>query len=160
MGGRWSVISGRSSFVVRRFLVLGSWFCGSVVLGGAYHASRAALPNDLLSRVRGSTEGKRSVFVSHRRDPELQAALQETFGFASLECKIVEPRRLQALGEAIEEGTYDLVIAATGFQLGSLDQLLARACRTAGVTYLRVNRGRPLACLRALARDLDARLGS
>jgi hypothetical protein len=85
--------------------------------------------------------------------------LQEAFGFASLECRIAEPRRLQALGEAIEEGQYDLVLAATGFQLGSLDQLLARACRTAGVAYLRVNRGRPLACLRALARDLESRIG-
>lgn len=112
----------------------------------------APLPDDLLRKVRGSTEGKRSVFVSNRRDPDLQASLQEAFGFASLDCKIAEPRRVQALGEAIEEGQYDLVLAATGFQLQSLDHLLAKACRTAGVTYVRVNRGRPLACLRALAR--------
>jgi hypothetical protein len=110
------------------------------------------LPGELVKRVRSATEGKRSVFVSNRRDPELQASLQETFGFASLDCKIAEPRRVQALGEAIEEGQYDLVLAATGFQLQTLDQLLAKACRTAGVAYVRVNRGRPLACLRALAR--------
>jgi len=116
------------------------------------------LPTALLARVRTATNGKRSVLVGNRRDPELQASLQDAFGFASLELKIAEPRRAQALGEAIEEGQYDMVLAATGFQLQSLDHLLSRACRTAGVPYLRVNRGLPLACLRALARGLDGRV--
>lgn len=116
------------------------------------------LPERLLERVRTATNGKRSVLVGNRRDPDLQAVLQEAFGFATLDLKIAEPRRAQALGEAIEEGQYDLVLSATGFQLQSLDHLLSRACRAAKVPYLRVNRGYPLACLRALARDLDGRL--
>lgn len=116
------------------------------------------LPEQLLERVRTATSGKRSVLVGNRRDPELQALLQEAFGFATLDLKIAEPRRAQALGEAIEEGQYDMVLSATGFQLQSLDHLLSRACRAAKVPYLRVNRGYPLACLRALARDLDGRV--
>lgn len=116
------------------------------------------LPERLLERVRTATAGKRSVLVGNRRDPDLQAVLQEAFGFASLDLKIAEPRRAQALGEAIEEGQYDMVLSATGFQLQSLDHLLSRACRAAKVPYLRVNRGYPLACLRALARDLDGRV--
>lgn len=116
------------------------------------------LPGGPLGRVRTATQGKRSVFVSNRRDPELTDLLKEAFGFASIECRIAEPRRAQALGEAIEEGQFDLVLAATGFQLQSLDHLLVKACKTAGVTYVRVNRGDPLACLRALLRDLDGRI--
>jgi hypothetical protein len=107
----------------------------------------------LLVRVRGRTQGKRSVFVSNRRDPDLQLLLQEAFGFASLDCKIAEPRRVEALGEAIQEGQYDVVLSATGFQAQALDNVLARACRQAGVPYVRVNHGRPRACLRALARS-------
>jgi HPt (histidine-containing phosphotransfer) domain-containing protein len=116
------------------------------------------LPERLVARVRVATEGKRAVLISHRRDPEVQAALEETFGFASLELKIADPRRAQALTEAIEEGQFDMVLSATGFQLQSLDHLLAGACKSAKVPYLRVNRGHVLACLRALARDLDGRV--
>lgn len=115
------------------------------------------LPPDLLRRVRGVTEGKRTVLVSQRRDPELQASLQHTFGFASLDCKIAEMRRVQALGEAIEDGQYDVVLVATGFQLPALDQTLARACRSAQVAFVRVHRAGPLTLLRALARDLGSR---
>lgn len=115
--------------------------------------AQAALPSDLVDRVRGVTAGKRSVFVSNRRDPDLQARLQEAFDFKSLDCRIAEPRRVQQLGEAIEDGQYDLVLGATGFQSHTLDNVLARACRSAGVHYVRVNHGRPLTCLRAVARD-------
>lgn len=126
--------------------------------GLALAGNGGALPGGPLGRVRTATQGKRSVFVSNRRDPELTDHLKEAFGFASIECRIAEPRRAQALGEAIEEGQFDLVLAATGFQLQSLDHLLVKACKTAGVTYVRVNRGDPLACLRALLRDLDGRI--
>lgn len=114
---------------------------------------KVSLPPQLIDRVRPVTEGKRSVFVSHRRDPDLQAELQEAFGFKSLDCRIAEARRMQQLGEAIAEDKYDLVLGATGFQSHTLDTVLARACRNAGVQYIRVNDGRPLVCLRAVARD-------
>jgi hypothetical protein len=117
-----------------------------------------ALPGVLLERIRGVTSGKRSVFVSNRRDPDLQASIQDAFRFSAFDCRIAEAKRMQALGEAIESGQYDFVLSAIGFQLQGLDQALSRACRAAGVTYLRVNRGQPLACLRAFARELDARV--
>jgi hypothetical protein len=98
------------------------------------------------------------VFVSNRRDPDLQASIQDAFRFSAFDCRIAEAKRMQALGEAIESGQYDFVLSAIGFQLQGLDQALSRACRAAGVTYLRVNRGQPLACLRAFARELDARV--
>jgi hypothetical protein len=112
-----------------------------------------SLPADLVDRVRRYTKGKRSVFVGHRRDPELQASLREAFGFEVLDCRIAEPRRVEQLGEAIGDGRYDMVLGATGFQSHSLDKSLARACRQAGIHYIRVNQGEPIACLRAVARD-------
>ncbi len=119
----------------------------------APESNGVSLPSDLVERVRTVTVGKRSVFVSNRRDPDLQACLQDAFGFKTLDCRIAEPRRVEQLGEAIEDGQYDLVLGATGFQSHTLDNVLARACRSAGVHYVRVNHGRPLTCLRAVARD-------
>jgi len=113
---------------------------------------RERIPSNLIERVRPITEGKRSVFVSNRRDPQLQAELMKAFGFKTLDCKIAESRRMQQLGELIAEDEYDMVLGATGFQSHSLDTVLAKACRQAGVQYVRVNDGRPLSCLRAVAR--------
>ncbi len=114
------------------------------------------LPEWLLDRVRLRTAGKRSVFVSHRRDPELQARLQAALRFETLDLRIAETRRVQQLGEAIAEDRYDFVLAATGFQSHALDTVLARACRQAGVEYVRVHLGEPLSCLRAIARERTA----
>jgi hypothetical protein len=110
------------------------------------------LPADLIERVRGAYNGKRLVFVSTRRDPDLQARLTGAIVGAELEWRVAEPKRLHDLGEAIASKQYDVVLSALGFSSLGADPLLARACKDAGVGYLRVNRGRPIACLRALAR--------
>jgi hypothetical protein len=108
--------------------------------------------NGLLDAVRGLTSGKRLVFVSNRRDPDLELRLKDLLPEAALEWRVAEPKRLETLGESIQQGAFDVVLAAIGFQSLVTDHLLARACRLARVKYLRVNRGRPSACLRALAR--------
>ena len=46
------------------------------------------------------------------------------------------------------------MLIATGFQAHTIDGILARAARAGGVPYVRVFKGRPLACVRALARSL------
>jgi hypothetical protein len=118
------------------------------------HSELASFPDHVLEDVRSAMSGKRLVFVSTRRDPDLQAQLKDALPSAALDWRVAEPRRLEALGEAIQHGAYDVVLGAVGFQSQGTDALLARACKLAGVRYLRVNRGRPIACLRALARDL------
>jgi hypothetical protein len=112
------------------------------------------LPADLIARVRGAYSGKRLVFVGTRRDPDLQARLTGAIPCAELEWRVAEPKRMQDLGEAIASKQYDVVLSALGFSSLGADPLLARACREAGIGYLRVNRGRPIACLRALARSV------
>jgi hypothetical protein len=113
----------------------------------------ASIANGLLDLVRGMTSGKRLVFVSNRRDPDLELRLKDLLPEAALEWRVAEPKRLETLGESIQQGAFDVVLAAIGFQSLATDHLLARACRLARVKYLRVNRGRPNACLRALARS-------
>jgi hypothetical protein len=110
------------------------------------------LPAELIDRVRGAYSGKRMVFVGTRRDPDLQARLTGAIPCAELEWRVAEPRRMHDLGEAIASKQYDVVLSALGFSSLGADPLLARACRDAGIGYVRVNRGRPIACLRALAR--------
>lgn len=110
---------------------------------------------DLLAGIQSATSGKRLVFVSMRRDPDLQTELKDALPSATLDWRVAEPKRLEMLSDAIQHGAYDVVLGALGFQSQGTDNLLARACRQAGVKYLRVNRGLPAVCLRALARDIS-----
>lgn len=109
---------------------------------------------ELLSKVLPRTRGLRALFVSNRTDPELEETLRSTFGFAGLDWCEGSPRRVQTVSERVTRGTYDIVLGATGFQSHSMDTHLIRACRRAEVRYVRVHRGRQLACTLALAREL------
>ncbi len=114
----------------------------------------AMLPPSLLAPVVERTRGRRALFVSNRADPELRDRLHTLFEFGALEWLQGESRRRQALEGSIAAGAYDFVLGATGFLSHTVDAQIGRACRKADVHYVRVHRGRPLACLRALARDL------
>lgn len=61
---------------------------------------------------------------------------------------------------AIASGRYNMVLSATGFLYRRVDGQLADACRGVGIRYIRVDKGRPMASLRALARDLAGRTAS
>ncbi|MBI2374704.1 MAG: hypothetical protein HYV07_11970 [Deltaproteobacteria bacterium] len=113
---------------------------------------KETLPDATLDVIRRRTEGKRAVLVTSRRDPELHAKLQDAFRFSTLDTRIPEARRIETLAGAIQGGSYDLVLAAIGFQNRDTDAALARACHDASVRYVRVNRARPIVCLRALVR--------
>ena len=108
----------------------------------------------ILDAVRPQTHGLKAMFVSNRADPALETALRDAFEFASLDWCEGSPRRIHAVAERISAGSYDLVLGATGFQSHSMDTHLIRACRRANVRYVRVHRGRQLACTLALAREL------
>ncbi len=100
------------------------------------------------------TRGRRAVFVTNRTDPDLQLRLRDACEFSELDWVASEPRRIDAITDAIMHNRYDVVIAATGFLDHPVDAKLSHACRGAGVPYVRANRGRVGACMRALARDL------
>jgi hypothetical protein len=119
----------------------------------AVQANGTPLETGLLDAVREMTSGKRVVFVSNRRDPDLEVRLKDLLPEAALEWRVAEPKRLEALGDSIQQGAFDVVLGAIGFQSLTTDHLLARACKQAKIKYLRVNRGRPTACLRALSRS-------
>ncbi len=106
----------------------------------------------LCDRVRPYTEGRRVLFVSNRLDHELAAKLNELLGVEITECEGAA-RRVEAQCVRIGQNSYDLVLSATGFQSHVTDSLLARATSGAGVPYVRVNRGRPNACVHAIARE-------
>jgi hypothetical protein len=107
----------------------------------------------LCAAVRPRTEGRRALFVSNRHDPPLQTKLEGLLGLSVTWCE-GSPRRVQAQCERIAHGAFDLVLSATGFQDHAADGVLARAARAASVPLVRVDRGRPLACVRAIAREL------
>lgn len=108
----------------------------------------------MLEVVLPHTRGKTALIVGNRLDPELDEMLRGTFEFSDLDHKLAGPRRIGALAERIRSGRYDIVLSITGFQYHSTDQALASAASAGGVAYVRTNRGRKLACIQALYRDL------
>jgi hypothetical protein len=107
----------------------------------------------LCDSVRQHTEGRRVLFASNRFDARLEARLTELLGVKMAGCD-GGPRRVQSQCERIAQGSYDLVLSATGFQDHAVDGALAHAANLAGIPYVRVNRGRPLACAQAIVREL------
>jgi hypothetical protein len=100
------------------------------------------------------TRGRRAVFVSNRNDPDHQSRLRDVLQLSELDWTEYQPRKIDAVVEAIAHKRYDIVIAATGFLNHKVDGKLSRACRDASVPYVRANHGRVAACVRALVRDL------
>ena len=113
-----------------------------------------AIPEALRGPVVAYTRGKRALFVSNRADPNLRDRLREIFEFEDLDWSAGETKRRQSLVGPIQSGSYHFVLGATGFLSHSIDGQISQACRKGQVPYVRVHRGRPLACLRAMAREL------
>lgn len=119
----------------------------------AITAPEEVADDSLAALVRARVRGKSALFVSNRDDPDLKAKLEDQLGLDISWCD-GNPRKVQAQCESIARRSYDLVLIATGFQAHTIDGILARAARAGGVPYVRVFKGRPLACVRALARSL------
>ena len=119
-------------------------------------ADEADPVGDLITAVRAQVNGKRTVFVSNRADPALKGKLEAKLGLVIEWCE-GEPRRMQSVAKQIQAGSYDLVILATGFAGHTADAVLGKAAAGAGVPFVRAFKGRPLATLRAIARDLGIR---
>ena len=107
--------------------------------------------SELLKNVREITSGKKMLFISNRNDKPLQRKLKE-----DLACDVVlkdggSSSKMRSVMESVSKGNYDLILMATGFNNHSADALLCRAAKSAGIPYVRVNKGRPLATARAIA---------
>lgn len=113
----------------------------------------SSIPPEVLS----FTRGKRTLIVGNRADRELDRALSEQFGFSGLDRCDLAPNRVESHAERIERGSYDLVLASTGFMSHKSEHALRKACRSANVLLVRVNKGRPAACARHIARELGIR---
>lgn len=98
------------------------------------------------------TSGKTALFIGNRPDHQLGQALMKFFAFRRLDTSLNSVRQLRI--RAIESGTYDFVLGATGFCSHEVDRRVVPACRKGGARYVRVNHGRLAACCRAMARTL------
>jgi len=110
---------------------------------------------ELLGRVREMTEGKRILFVTNRDDTRLQKDLEE-----DLRCSVTlkdggDLRRMASIVNSVDATRYDLVLMATSFNNHRADLTLCRAAKAEGLPYIRVQKGRRGATLRALARAFN-----
>lgn len=96
-----------------------------------------------VERARARFAGRRALFVSNRSFPELETRLHDELG---LECEAIASvgaaRRRQALLRRIRGGAYDLVLVAHEFSGHADTEQFAEACRSAGVLYCAVGKGR------------------
>ncbi len=108
----------------------------------------------MLEEILPFTRDKNALVVSNRVDGHQDDSLRATFGFATLDHEVAEPRRLAAVTERIRSRKYHLVLSATGFQSHASDRQLKRAADQVGIPYVRADKARRLACIRALHREL------
>ena len=113
-----------------------------------------AASEPIAARVLAFTRGKRTLIVGNRADPALDAALEHEFELSRLDRCDLSPNRVESHAERIRSGSYGLVLAITGFMSHKTDQALRKACLFADVPFVRVNKGRPAACARHIAREL------
>lgn len=108
----------------------------------------------LLASVLPFTTGKRVLLVSNKTDRALAESLMEALALGAIVvCDGNSPRRVQSACDSVRRGQYDLVLGVTGFMKHACAATLDAAAGAAGIRLIRVNRGRPAACIRALARD-------
>jgi len=109
----------------------------------------------ILAEVQKLTEGKHILFVSNRDDVRLQQELER-----ELKCKVTlkdggKPSTMRAAIKSVDGDRYDFVLMATGFNNHSADAALCRATKAQGIPYVRVQKGRPAATIRALGRAFN-----
>ena len=114
----------------------------------------ASLADRLVGALQSYTRGRTALFVTNRNDPDNAEQVRELLQFEAVDACESKSAALAAKASSIEQERYDFVLAATGFLSHSADFVLKAAARRAGIPYVRVNRGRPLSCARALAREL------
>jgi hypothetical protein len=115
-------------------------------------------PAERLRRiVRSRVEGQKAVFVTNRPSPDIETRLHELLGI-DVSTFEASPRRVDALCERIANRKYDIVLSATGFQHHTVDSAISKVAKSVQIPLIRVDRGRPLACVKAIARELG--LGS
>jgi hypothetical protein len=117
-----------------------------------------SIPAGVRDRVVPFTRGKRALFITNRNDSELRDRLAGMLELQSLDLAEGEERRIDAAVKSIGAAAYDMVLGATGFMNHKSDERISRACRRAGINYVRVDRGRPLTCLLALAKNFGIEL--
>lgn len=90
--------------------------------------------------------------VSNRADNVLKKILEKKLG-TKIRWGVAKQRKIDALVKSIRDGTYDIVIAFTGFMYHRTDTVLSQAALRGDAVYVRADKGRPQTVMLALARD-------
>lgn len=104
--------------------------------------------------IRKRLEGRRIAVISNRNDKPLKATLEECLGVKVKWCVAEGNRRLDSLKQSLAQGSFDTVIALTGFVKHRVEAVCSKAARKGGILYVRADKGRPTAVYLALKRDL------
>lgn len=108
----------------------------------------------LIGALRPRVAGIKALLVTNRPAPDVQQALERRLALCC-EVEGCEPRRVQAAAQRISAGRYPLVMVAKSFVSHDTTNALRRACRSAGVRYLDVGKGRFGVIVRRLAQAFE-----
>lgn len=104
-----------------------------------------------VAEARARVEGKRTLVVSNREDPHLKRHLSEGLGIRITDwAQVDKPAAAAAKATAIRQGSYDLVIMATGFISHSDEPAIREACLAASIPYVRAGKCRLVGCAIAI----------
>lgn len=109
------------------------------------------IPESWLEAARARAADKKILCVGSRYETAEQRSLGSYLPDAQLEWRLIESELLAEMVRLLNEGRHELLLGAVGLQNSLVDRALARAARAAGVEYVRVNRGRAVSAVRALA---------
>ena len=106
-------------------------------------------------KIRDYLAGKKVLFVSNRRDKRLEQLLADTLDIGDLDFRDAgEPRKVQAVANAIAVGSHDIVLMVTSFNSHTADHQLSKAAKKRKIPYVRVSKGRPTAVAVAIEQAL------
>lgn len=110
----------------------------------------------VIRRVRAALAGKRVLVVSNRKDPQLKKTLEDALGVRVKWVAIPTGGRAKTRSatESISRGTYDVIIALTGFMKHATGNALRAAAQRGSANYIAAGRGRLTEAVGAIDRDL------
>ncbi len=115
----------------------------------------ARLSDDPLTMaVRNRVRGARVLVMAPRDDRRLRERLERLLGVSTEHLDFDKKNRVDDIAASVRKGNFGLIVAMTGFMAHRIQDKIKPLAIAAGTPYVCANKGRPRACIEAIARDL------
>ena len=106
---------------------------------------------ELFVTAREFCRGKNMLFISNRKDKELEAKLNDLFDFDEVDYREAgDIRKINSVCNSMRINEYDLVLMITSFNSHVAHTMISRQAKKSALPLVLVSKGRPNACARAI----------